>query len=148
MGHADGGRVPYNFFWEFGDGGSSTSQNPRHVYTKAGIYSIDLTVTDSQSDRCFETVIIEVGQPLTCGASGTPTSGSVPLTVNFSGAAEGGQAPYTFNWNFGDGGGSSAQSPSHTYTTAGTYNVILWVTDAQSKTCSKMVPVVCLPGAR
>jgi PKD repeat protein len=147
-GNAQGGQAPYSYHWSFGDGGSSTFRNPNHMFTKADIYSVVFTVTDARSDICSETIVIEVGQPLTCSASGTPTSGSVPLTVSFMGSADGGQAPYRFNWIFGDGGGSVVPNPMHTYTAPGTYNAILWVTDAQSKTCSKTVPVVCLSGTR
>ncbi|GAG77812.1 unnamed protein product, partial [marine sediment metagenome] len=52
--------------------------------------------------------------------------------MNFTASASGGTSPYSFSWDFGDGGSSSAQNPSHTYTNAGTYNVTLTVTDAQS----------------
>ena len=59
------------------------------------------------------------------------TSGNAPLTVNFTdtsfSSAAGGIS--TWAWTFGDGGMSTAQNPSHTYTTPGTYDVSLTVTD-------------------
>lgn len=36
--------------WTFGDGGTSTSQNPTHSYAAAGIYSVRLVVTGTGSD--------------------------------------------------------------------------------------------------
>ncbi len=69
-------------------------------------------------------------------ASGTPTSGAVPLAVSFTGSGssdpDGTIAAYAWDLD-GDGAydDSSAQNPSFTYTTAGTYSVRLQVTDNQ-----------------
>jgi PKD repeat protein len=65
---------------------------------------------------------------VTANFSGTPTSGVAPLTVNFSDLSTG--SPASWSWSFGDGGTSTAQNPSHAYTTAGTYNVTLTATNA------------------
>src|SRR5207253_1879749 len=66
-------------------------------------------------------------QPPVASFSGSPTSGIVPLTVNFTDASTG--QPTSWAWTFGDGGTSTAQNPSHTYTTAGTYSVTLTATN-------------------
>src|SRR5262249_45019522 len=89
-----------------------------------------------------------VGLPLTAAASGSPTSGQVPLTVAFTGSATGGTPPYSYSWNFGDGSAvSTAQNPSHTYSTAGTYTATLTVTDSSSpvKTASSTVTITASP---
>lgn len=90
---------------------------------------------------------IQGSSPLTATASGTPTSGNAPLNVAFTGTPSGGTAPYTYSWNFGDGGTSTAQNPSHTYTTAGTYTATLTVTDSSSpaKTATSSVSVTASP---
>jgi uncharacterized protein YneR len=59
--------------------------------------------------------------PKNWGFSGTPTSGTAPLTVKFTDTSAGSWT--SWSWDFGDGGTSTLQNPSHTYTTAGTYNV-------------------------
>jgi len=41
------GEPPYTYYWDFGDQGSSTQQNPTHIYTKAGVYTYNFTVTDN-----------------------------------------------------------------------------------------------------
>ena len=66
--------------------------------------------------------------PLVAAFSATPTSGTAPLTVTFTDASTG--APTTWAWTFDDGATSTAQSPSHTYAAAGTYTVVLTVTNA------------------
>lgn len=65
----------------------------------------------------------------TAAFTGSPTSGEAPLLVNFTDQSSG--APTSWSWNFGDGGNSSAQNPSHTYTSAGNYTVTLTATNAQ-----------------
>ncbi|WP_427895355.1 PKD domain-containing protein [Kribbella sp. GL6] len=88
----------------------------------------------------LEDLWIQGSTPLTASASGTPSTGNAPLTVSFRGSATGGTAPYSYSWNFGDGSAvSTAQNPSHTYTTAGTYTATLTVTDSSSKTATSTV---------
>jgi PKD repeat protein len=56
----------------------------------------------------------------------TPLSGSAPLTVKFTDASSG--SITAWSWSFGNGATSTLQSPTHTYSTAGTYSVSLTVT--------------------
>lgn len=57
-GHAQGGKEPWSYAWDFGDGQISTSQNPVHTYTTAGYYTAALTVTDGMGGTAKETVNI------------------------------------------------------------------------------------------
>lgn len=59
-GSATGGTAPYTYAWAFGDGGTSTTQNPTHNYTAAGTYTATLTVTDSASATDADTKAITV----------------------------------------------------------------------------------------
>ena len=69
--------------------------------------------------------------PVALTTGTTPTSGTAPLTVSFVGSSsydpDGVIASYV--WNFGDGTSSTLSNVSHTYSTAGTYNASLTVTD-------------------
>lgn len=71
-------------------------------------------------------------------AAGTPTSGPAPLTVAFSSAGsfdpEG--QPLTYSWAFGDGSTSTEANPTHTYSTAGVYQVRLTVSDGANSSIS------------
>lgn len=139
-GSASGGTEPYRYRWTFGDGRSSTAQNPSHTYDQSGTFTARLTVTDGQSQTDTASVTITVNQvdPAVLRASMTaaPTSGEVPLTVNFAGSAAGGTTPYTYRWTFGDGQSSTAQRPSHTYSQTGTFTATLRVTDSSSQSAS------------
>src|SRR6266576_3888557 len=130
--------------WNFGDGQTSTVQNPSHSYGAAGTYTVTLTVTDNQggTNSVSRNVTVTVpNQPPTANF----TSSCSALSCNFtstSSDADGSIASYA--WTFGDGGTSTAQNPSHSYAAGGTYTVTLRVTDnqgAQSTTTSKSVTV-------
>ena len=113
--------------WSFGDGGSSTAQNPSHVYNAAGTYNVSLTATGpGGSDIETKVGYVTVGDPApTANFSGSPTSGTAPLTVNFTDLSSGNITSRA--WTFGDGGTSGAVNPSHVYNAAGTYTVSLTV---------------------
>ena len=62
-GNAYGGNEPYTWHWDFGDGSSSNEQNPKHAYSKAGIYKVTLTVTDSDNKQASDTTKAIVNTP-------------------------------------------------------------------------------------
>jgi PKD repeat protein len=124
--------TPTSWAWTFGDGSTSTAQNPSHVYSSEGSYTVTLTATnaggsDSETRIGYITVTTAVVAPV-AAFSGTPTSGTAPLNVAFTDIST--NSPTSWTWNFGDGGTSSVQSPTHTYTTAGTYTIMLTATNA------------------
>ena len=78
----------------------------------------------------FKTVAAAPPPPTapTASFSAAPTSGTAPLTVQFTDTSTG--SPTAWSWDFGDGGSSTAQNPSHAYTSAGTYTVALTASNA------------------
>ncbi len=132
---AEGTAPITSWSWSFGDGATSTSQNPSHTYGAAGTYTVALTVTTSDgSDTATKPGYITASEPPappTADFSGSPTRGPAPLTVQFTDLSTQGTAPISsWLWTFGDAGTSTAQNPSHTYLLAGTYTVSLTVTTA------------------
>lgn len=101
--------------WTFGDGTSSSSQNPSHTYAVAGTYTVNLTVTDANRVRANATALtVAVTPTLGVTISALLWSGDAPLMVSFTGTVTGGSAPYSFAWTFGDGSSSTVPIPSHT----------------------------------
>ena len=109
-----------------------------HIYTATGTYTVSLTVvgpagTDSTTKTDYITVNV---LPPNAAFTGTPTSGTPDLRVAFANTS----VRYTQStWNFGDGSTSTEDSPTHTYTAEGSYNVSLDVlgeggTDLETKT--------------
>ena len=134
---------PTGWSWDFGDAGTSTAQNPTHVYAAAGTYTVTLTATNgSGSDPFTITNYITVNAIPTVVASGASTICDVAsATITGSGAT-------TYSWDQGLGaGGSQTVSPTTTTTyivtgtTAGCTN-----TDAVTITVTP-VPTVTANGA-
>ncbi|HEX2898359.1 MAG TPA: PKD domain-containing protein, partial [Bacteroidia bacterium] len=118
--------TPIGWTWDFGDGGSSTQQNPSHAYASPGTYAVCLIVEDgcSADTTCGQVTV--VCPPLTAAMSNT---GAFPL-IQFTDLTAG--APIGWTWDFGDGGSSNLQNPSHTYAAPGNYMVCLMVDDGCS----------------
>ncbi|MCF6285772.1 MAG: PKD domain-containing protein, partial [Candidatus Hydrogenedentes bacterium] len=102
---SDSGSSPISaWFWNFGDGATDTRQNPSHVYTEAGSYTVSLTVTTEVGVSPITTQIdfIEVEELPIANFSASPTTGSAPLNVNFSDLSTGGSDTITeWLWEFG-----------------------------------------------
>ena len=118
--------------WIFGDGSSSSAQNPSHVFASAGSYNVQLTVTDDDGASNSTTRSIDVSEepvgntPPT--ASFTYSCSDLDCSFNDNSSDSDGSIA-SRSWNFGDGNSSGVTNPSHSYGAAGTYSVALVVTD-------------------
>jgi len=122
------------YSWTFGDGGTSTAQNPSRTYATAGTFTVTLTVTDNQgaTNAVSHTVTVTAPNQPPVAAFSSSCSGLSCSFTSTSSDPDGTISAYS--WTFGDGGTSTAQNPSHTYGAGGTATVTLIVTDNQGAT--------------
>ncbi|ACL17071.1 PKD domain-containing protein [Methanosphaerula palustris] len=113
---------PANWSWNFGDGSTSTLQNPQHQYLEDGIETVTLTVSNSFGSS-NTTKIITVGEGVYAGFTATPRTITAGQTIQFTDHSSG--APSGWIWNFGDGSVSASQNPQHLYGVTGVYSVQL-----------------------
>ena len=128
-----------NWQWDFGDPASgaantSTLQNPAHIFSSAGTYSVKLTVATDKG--CVSSVVSKLVDVYVL-----PKAGFIPPTICVSDL----NGPFTdtssvssgnivaWNWNFGDPGSgpnniSASQNPTHTFSASGNYTTTLVVT--------------------
>lgn len=123
------GSVGNSYHWNFGDGTTSTSQNPVHIYSEGGAYTVVLTVTNDCGTDSHQTVVIITAAPVAAFTANV-TSGCAPLVVQFINQSVG--SVTSFNWVFQ--GGSPATStlanPVVTYFNSGSFDVTLTVANA------------------
>ncbi len=125
-----------SYFWNFGDGNTSSSPNPSHTYGRSGTYTVTLIVTDDNGGQSsYELTVTVPNIPPVAGFSYSPRNITTARTVTFDGGT-----PYSYDkdgyivnwsWDF-DGNGiidAYGSIVTHLYSSPGNYTVILNVTD-------------------
>ena len=112
--------IPTSWLWIFGDGNTSTQQNPTHQYAAEGSYSVELVSTNSMgSDTSKQTVVIEFFDVSFANTGVYNVNQNIDFT--YSGDAD----AILWTWNFGDGDTSTLANPTHVYLQEGEYTVSL-----------------------
>ena len=131
--------------WSFGDGATSSLKNPSHLYSASGTYTATLTVTSAQGCTGSMNRSVSVFPNPTASFSATPLC--TGPSANFNNTSSISSGSINSSWNYGDG--STGGANTHTYTSAGTYNVVLTVTSNNGcvSTVAKSVGVYNAPSA-
>ena len=118
-----------SYFWDFGDGTTSTTANPIHTYSNGGLYLACLTIMDASNCTSTYCDTVSINGGANCSATMSYSTNNT-LTANFSVTATG-TAPFTYAWDFGDSLGTSTMAnPTYTYGASGLYYACVTVTDA------------------
>jgi gliding motility-associated-like protein len=116
-----------SYFWNFGDGFTSTAPQPSHIYPSTGSYTITLAYTTTGG--CKDTVTVSngvmVGDKTSLDFTVDTTKICSSHLVYFAPVVNAAISSYL--WNFGDNSTSTQQNPSHHYTDSGYYSVTLSV---------------------
>lgn len=139
--------APTSWLWDFGDGITSTEQNPSHRYTEPGQYSVSLTASSesgvgSYTDTIVKTDVVTVF--IKADFKGTPRVGYSSVTVQFSDLSKG--SPASWLWDFGDGEYSTDIDPLHTYKSPGIYSVQLTVNSHYNTSMNCMIEYIVVEG--
>ncbi|HLO72034.1 MAG TPA: PKD domain-containing protein [Flavipsychrobacter sp.] len=130
--------TPTSWYWDLGNGSTSTLQNPSTTYINPGTYTVTLIATNSNGadTQVFTNYITVAPSPTVMFTADSTPSCQVPRTISFTNnSVAGGTGTTTYLWDFGDGNTSTSANPTHTYTAFGNYTVTLLVTNGNS--CSK-----------
>lgn len=124
---------PMTCTWNYGDGSPMGTGSPSsHVYSTSGNYNVTLVVTNAQGCTSSLTKMAHIHVYTPPVANFNASSVSVcdpPGSITFNSTSSG-TPPLSYEWTFGDGGTGIGPTPSHPYTTPGTYSVKVVVTDA------------------
>lgn len=135
---------PVLWMWDFGDGTTSSLQNPLHTYKEPGFYTVSFTASNSVGTDSKETSnlinVKDAGEPIVKFMS-EPITGFSPLTINFTDISSGNIG--SWKWDFSGSNTSSLQNPSHTFKEAGIFTVKLTVDGSRgSGEASKTIEVL------
>lgn len=141
--------LPTAWLWNFGDGTSSTEQNPRHVYTSDGIFTVSLTAKNRfGEDTKVMTDLIRVGNAPRIDFKADKTVTGVGRYIRFTDLST--NDPTTWVWDFGDGTTGTGNAPDHAYKQIGVYDVTLTASNqytSASLTKKQYIAVVNIPRA-
>jgi PKD repeat protein len=118
-----------SYLWDFGDGITSTIQNPIHIYSKKGDYTVSLTASNPAGNN-VRSLFITVFDPVVSGFSASKTKVLIGDKVDFSDESTGDIESRL--WDFGDNETSTQWKPTHAYKAAGNYTVTLRVSNPVS----------------
>jgi|GEM_PF-2411541 len=117
-----------SWYWDLGDGYTSTIQNPSHLYAVASGYNVTLSIVTV--DGCTREVMhnVIINQTPDVEISGNTNIANINTPIQFYGTSTTGVITDWY-WEFGDGSYSFDQNPVHSYQNYGTYNITLNVTN-------------------
>ena len=119
-----------SWLWNFGDGGTSTVQNPNHLYPNAGTYPVTLIVTSAFG--CSDTLVQNSTVLPGPNANFSMSDNSVNQfeVINFTDLSTPAPSITSWQWFFGDSSAvDNTQNPSHSYNGSGNFDVMLVVQD-------------------
>ena len=114
------------YFWDFGDGTTSTSSDPVHDFFNDGVYNVQLTASSICGDVTTEEIIV-IANPPTAGFDVDVQEGCAELVVQYTSTASNNTDDWVWTFEGGTPATSSEENPQVTYTEAGEFDVTLTV---------------------
>lgn len=126
-----------SYAWDFGDGNTSSEYRPTENFPRSGTYNVNLTVTDADNQTATDTQAVVVNCAAQPTASFTSTTDpSYTCGIDFDASGSTGNN-LTYSWDFGDGSTGYGQTTTNIYGQAGSYTVVLTVTDQLNQTATQ-----------
>ncbi len=115
-----------SLIWDFGDGDTSTEINPKHLYEEPGVYTVTLTVIDSNTcniSSVYERQIEVIENSLSSFTVDYDVcTGKLTLDNTSENA-------YSYRWDFDDNSASTEKNPEHQYENVGDYTIKLFINE-------------------
>lgn len=118
-----------SYFWEFGDGNTSTEENPSHTYATDDFYLVTLTAENACGDEFYDEEI-EISSRPTAGFTSDPDFGCEGGTVQFIDTSSNNTLSVLWEFEGGNPATSTNPNPVVSYSTPGIYDVYLYATNA------------------
>jgi PKD repeat protein len=139
------------YTWSFGDGATGSGATSSHAYSSPGSYTVTLTVSDSLGLTASRSRQITVFLPPPTASFVVTTphpAAEVPVQFNGSSSFDRHASITSYRWSFGDGSSASGVDAAHTYSSAGTYRVILTIVSSSGLSATADDALVVVRGSR
>ncbi len=140
-----------SYAWNFGDGTSGSGITTTHDFRAVGVYQVTLTVSDSRGAQAttVRTVTVTASTPPDAQFTFSPTSVGLNQDVFFDASQSRATLPrriVSYGWNFGDGTSGSGVTTTRRYSSPGTFQVTLTVTDDVGSSAQRVQGVTVSTG--
>lgn len=138
------------YYWDFGDGNTSTAESPTHTYADTGVYILKLVVNRGLFCSDSTTAIVKVFPGFRPDFTMAGQCQNIPVQFSDLTTADFG-VPNKWDWNFGDflspTNTSTLKNPTHVYTSTGQYNVTFIVETSKGciDTLTKILDILDQP---
>ena len=133
-----------SYAWDFGDGNTSSDENPTHSYSSVGNFSVTLTATGEGGEHSHSESITIAHPAPNAGFlinKSTAEPGDTIIFTNTSANAT------SYIWDFGDGNTSTDKNPVHAYASDGVFTITLTATGEGGEDISSKSVTIAYPNA-
>ena len=131
-----GGSDGYTYSWTINSNQVSTSGDFSYSFSSSGSYTVTVTVTDGVGQTASASVSITVNPNPTISISSSQNPTDAGNSVTFSSSESGGTGTITYAWYVNGASEGSGVQLSYTFSSSGTYEIKLTVTDVDGHTVS------------
>ncbi|RLD70156.1 MAG: hypothetical protein DRI98_08675, partial [Bacteroidetes bacterium] len=111
------------YLWDFDDGSYSTEANPDHLFQESKSHHVKLVATGLSGKDSTEQIVTVFDRPVAMFEPSTTETNNLEAEISFDNNSVGG---IRFLWDFGDDGSSEEESPTHIFSSSGTYTITLY----------------------
>lgn len=141
----DGGSGNYSCSWDFGGLDTSSGCEVSRMWSESGAYVVAVTLSDSDGNETTKSFVVEVVRPLAAIFVIEPRSPFPGQAASLTARPAGGTAGYACAWDFGDSQQGPDCTVTYTWSSSGSYAVVLIVTDLRGRTAIATETIVVRP---
>lgn len=140
----NGGDIPDQYEWDFGDNTGSLNRDPAHIYALQGVYTVRLKTTRRNCVDSASTTV-DTRHPMSADLKVDFDTLCLGGTFTFDNSGDNSSSTPSYYYDFGDGTTGTTPNPTHTYAAVGIYKVRHVLKDAVPCTDTATVTVVVVP---
>src|SRR3972149_3970341 len=128
------------FFWDLGDGTTSSEPVVEHTYNKSGDFNVTLSITDNSGLECSTAIVSQTVraniQPKASFSAAEMVCANEPVSFDAASSYDDVKKPLGYDWDFGDGTRATGEAQvTKIFSKGGPYKIILTSDDHSATVC-------------